>query len=198
MRWLERVEDILENRVIFAARWLLTPAYVVLVLSLAVLAIKSLEEFVELLTHLHLYDDAGAITQVLVIVDLVLVMNLVLMVLFVGYINFVSVIHPKKREDWPSWMGKLDYSGLKIYVMGTIVAISAIKLLRAFIELSAEGKLDSQRLTWMTIIHMAFVFSILILALSNKLSTKATSSSFDRLAPGADLEAKHGASSPPI
>ncbi len=186
--WMPKAEDFFENWLIFGARWLLLPAYLMLVFSLVILAYKSLEEFVQLVVNLHVFDEASAIAQVLVIVDLVLVLNLVLMILFVGYMNFVSVIHPRREEDWPKWMGALDYSGLKIYVMGSIVAISAIKLLRAFLDVSAGGKIEPERLTWMAIIHMTFVASIVILAISNKLKTKGEPghfqfSQFQRLLP---------------
>src|SRR5713226_1779791 len=93
-------EYFFENYIIFGARWLLTPAYLVLVIALFVLAYKSVEELIQLVRNLHLYDEIGAMTQVLVIVDLVLIMNLVLMIIFVGYMNFISVIHPQKTEDW--------------------------------------------------------------------------------------------------
>lgn len=179
--WMEKAEEFWEDRLIFGARWLLMPAYLMLVLALLVLAYKSLEEFVQLVAHLHIFDEASAVAQVLVIVDLVLVMNLVMMILLVGYMNFVSIIHPRREEDWPRWMGTLDYSGLKIYVMGSIVAISAVKLLRAFLDLSAGAALDTDRLVWLTIIHMAFVASVLILAVSNKFKVPATHSQFDRL-----------------
>src|SRR3954454_16080089 len=129
----EAAEHFWENQIIFRARWLLAPSYLVLVFALAVLSYKTVEEFIELVLHLHQFDESRTTAQILVIVDIILVMNLVLMVLFVGYANFVSVIHPDKEEDWPKWMGYLDYSGLKIQVIGSIIAISGIKLLRAFV-----------------------------------------------------------------
>ena len=177
---LSKLENFWEDRIFFGARWLLAPAYFALVLALAVLSYKSLEEFVELILHLRVYDEASAVAQVLVIVDLVLVMNLVLMIIFVGYVNFVSVIQPTKKEDWPDWMGRVDYSGLKVYVMGSIVAISAIKLLRAFLDLGVSGKVEPERLFWLTIIHMTFVVSVLILAVSNKFHVKADTTQMER------------------
>src|SRR5437879_5699762 len=125
---VNKVEDVWENQIVFGARWILAPAYLVLVLALIVLAYKTGEEFIELLIKLKTeprYEETEAIGQVLVIVDLILIMNLVLMVLFVGYINFVSVIKPKRVEDWPKWLGYLDYGGLKIQLVGSIIAISA-------------------------------------------------------------------------
>src|ERR1051325_2071328 len=134
----ERAENIWEDKIIFGARWLLAPAYGVLVLVLAVLAYKAVEEFWELLVRWRNADEARAIAQVLVIVDIVLVMNLVLMMLFVGYQNFVSRVKSFDEAvsvDAPSWLGLLDYSGLKIQLIGSIIAISGIMLLRVFVDM---------------------------------------------------------------
>ena len=115
-------------------------------------------------------------------------MNLVLMIMFVGYVNFVSVIRAKKSEDWPEWMGALDYSGLKIQVLGSIIAIAAIKLLRAYLDLSSAGKVDTERLMWMTIINITFVFSVLILSASNRLHVKAEASQVQRFSGRLELD----------
>jgi uncharacterized protein (TIGR00645 family) len=179
---LKRAEQFWEDRVFFGARWVLMPAYLALALSLIVLACMSVMEFVQLILQLRLYDEASAVAQVLVIVDLVLVMNLVLMILFVGYVNFVSVIRVRKLEDWPDWMGNLDYSGLKIQVLGSIIAIAAIKLLRAYLDLSETNKVETGRLKWMTIINITFVVSVLILSASNRLHVKAEDSQRRRFA----------------
>jgi uncharacterized protein (TIGR00645 family) len=168
--FLAKLEDALENKIIFGARWLLAPVYVVLVFTLAVLCYKTLEEFTQLILTLHKFDEARAIAQILVIVDLVLVMNLILMVLFVGYVNFVSVIHPKKIEDWPKWLGTLDYSGLKIQLLGSIIAISAIILLRVFVDLSDQSApFDLTRILLMIGILLTFLVSALVMAIVNKL-----------------------------
>jgi uncharacterized protein (TIGR00645 family) len=94
------------------------------------------EEFVQLVRERERFAQTKAIAQVLVLVDLILVMNLVLMVIFVGYVNFVSPIHPSatRKEDWPKWMGHLDYSGLKVQLLGSIIAVSSISILRILVD----------------------------------------------------------------
>jgi uncharacterized protein (TIGR00645 family) len=166
-------EHFWENQIIFGARWLLAPAYLVLVFALAVLTYKTGEEFVELVLHLHQFDESRTTAQILVIVDIILVMNLILMVLFVGYANFVSVIHPDKKEDWPKWMGYLDYSGLKIQLIGSIIAISGIKLLRVFVDMNESPLIDMNRIMLMIALHVTFLLSALVLAVVNKLKDKA-------------------------
>jgi uncharacterized protein (TIGR00645 family) len=154
---------------IFWARWILAPAYVVLVVCLLVLSYKTFEELFQLLLNLHVFDEGRAVLQVLSVVDLVLVLNLVLMIIFVGYLNFVSKIHPRKREDWPEWMERIDYSGLKVQLLGSIIAIASIKLLRTFIEMVDVEKVEHDKLMWMMILYCGFLIAVLIIAVVNKL-----------------------------
>lgn len=163
-----------EDRVealIFGARWLLAPAYVVLIGCLALLAYKTFEEFIQLILGVHVFAENQTISQVLIIVDLILVMNLVLMVLFVGYYNFVSKIHPpdERKEDWPEWMEYLDYSGLKVQLLGSVIAVSAISILRMVVDLSGGGVVKSEQFLWIAIFHVIFLASALVIAVVNKL-----------------------------
>ena len=91
--------------------------------------------------------------------------NLLLIVMLAGYENFVSKIHINQHEDRPSWMGTVDFSNLKIKLIASIVAISAIALLRAFLPLGDSSEpVDPARLRWMVSIHLTFVVSGLMLA----------------------------------
>jgi uncharacterized protein (TIGR00645 family) len=62
-------------------------------------------------------------------------------------------------------MGTLDFSGLKMKLIGSIVAISAISLLRAFMSLTEEGAvMDEAKLRWLVTLHITFVVSGLLFA----------------------------------
>ena len=100
----------------------------------------------------------------LTLIDLSLAGNLVLIVIFSGYENFVSKINLEGHEDRPSWMGTLDFSGLKIKLIGSIVAISAISLLRAFMTITQANAVDEVRIFWLVILHITFVVSGLLFA----------------------------------
>jgi len=68
----------------------------------------------------------------------------------------------------------LDFSGLKMKLIGSIVAISAISLLRAFMTLTEAGTpLDEPRLRWMLILHLAFVVSGLLFAAMDWVGNRA-------------------------
>jgi uncharacterized protein (TIGR00645 family) len=170
---LTRAEEYLE-RSIFAVRWVLVPGYIVLAISLCILAYKSVGELFRFVGSAGGLDETAIVAQTLSIVDLILVMNLVLMVIFVGYINFVSKIHPQKEEDRPQWMDTLDYSGLKVQLIGSIIAIASVKLLRLYIDIGDSTTMGAQRITWLIVIYLTLIGAILILAIVNRLKAHPT------------------------
>ena len=171
------VENIFEDKILFGSRWILAPDYLVLILVLLCLCYKTWEEFIQLLIEFKIFDETSAVVQCLTIVDLILVMNLILMIMFVGYINFVSKIHPSRTEDWPDWTRHLDYSGLKLQLIGSMTAISAIILLRELIEISHRGyAFESVRVILMILIHITFVISAVLIAWVNKLEARPSDS----------------------
>jgi uncharacterized protein (TIGR00645 family) len=169
-----RVIELKLEAAIFASRWFLVPAYIALTGALLVLTYKTGEEFIQLILNLHVFDESHAILQVLTIVDLVLVLNLVLMVIFVGYINFVSQIKTDKEEDWPDWMNHLGYSGLKVQLLGSIIAVASIKMLRIFIELTDLGNVNTSRFVWTIAFYMAFLVAVFLIAAVNWMNRKDT------------------------
>jgi len=153
---------------IFRTRWALVPGYVVLIASLGLLVYKTVVSAIALFANLSALDENATVINVLGIVDLVLVMNLVLMVVFVGYVNFVSKIH-FQSEDKPSWLQKLDYSGLKVQMMGSILAIASVKMLRAYFSLGSQDALSSSSLLWLVIIYGVFIVALVCVAITDNL-----------------------------
>lgn len=156
---------------LFASRWLMAPFYVGLIAALGALMVVFFQELAHELPHLWSATDPmtaeGAILLALALIDLSLAGNLVLIVIFSGYENFVSKIDVATHEDRPEWMGKVDFSGLKLKLIASIVAISGIALLRAFLELGEAEVFDDtdrNRLMWQVIVHLTFVVSGVLLA----------------------------------
>jgi uncharacterized protein (TIGR00645 family) len=150
---------------LFLSRWLMAPFYVGLVLALGMLLVVFVEEVVHAVPNILGGGAEQAILIVLTLIDLSLAGNLVLIVIFSGYENFVSKINLEGHEDRPSWMGTLDFSGLKIKLVGSIVAISAISLLRAFMTITQANAVDEVRIFWLVILHVTFVVSGLLFAM---------------------------------
>jgi uncharacterized protein (TIGR00645 family) len=154
----------------FRSRWIMAPGYVGLVLTLAILLVKFAQELILFAPTVLQVSEAKVILGVLTLIDLVLAGNLLLMVIFAGYENFVSKIDTGNSEDRPDWMGKVDFSGLKLKLIGSIVAISGIHLLKAFMELK---EIDKENLMWLVIIHMAFVISGVLFAVMDYLTARS-------------------------
>ena len=134
------LENTLEN-FIFESRWLLAPIYVILSISRFFITIKVLEEFISSIPVLGSSDLKDMMLFILHIIDLALVANLTLMIIFSGYENFVSRISiADGSEDKPDWMGTVDFSELKLKLVASIVAISGINLLETFMDLGKKSE----------------------------------------------------------
>jgi uncharacterized protein (TIGR00645 family) len=161
-RPLYRLEHAIE-RFMFASRWLLAPFSVGLVVSLVVILIKFFQEVWHLVTHLASIEGEQLILSILALLDLTLLANLVLIVIFAGYENFVSKIAAARgAEDRPSWMGHVDFSGLKMKLIGSIVAISVIGLLQDFtgwVLPESEYAVTAEQQFWRIMLHLTFLLS---------------------------------------
>ena len=151
----------------FASRWLLAPLYLGLVGSLLFLLLKFGQEFLHMAFLVKDMSDREVILGILSLVDITLIANLLLMVIFSGYENFVSKIDVLNHKDRPDWMGKVDYSGLKLKLIGSIVAISAIDLLRSFMNLE---QMADRQIKWMLIIHATFILSGVLFAIMDRIA----------------------------
>lgn len=134
---MKSIEHFLEV-LIFNSRWLLAPFYLGLMTGIVILLVKFFQEFVHLIPHTLDSSESDVVLAILTLVDMSLVANLLLIIVFSGYENFVSKIDTEGHEDRPDWMGKVDFSGLKMKVIASIVAISAIELLKAFVNIGAQ------------------------------------------------------------
>jgi uncharacterized protein (TIGR00645 family) len=164
---LKRVEKGIES-VLFNSRWLMAPFYLGLVVSLAVLLLKFCMLLWEFVVHAPGSKESDIILGVLSLIDVSLTGNLILIVVFSGYENFVSKIDPGGHPDWPDWMTKVDFGGLKQKLLASIVAISAIQVLKAFMNI--DTAFDAQKLGWLVGVHLVFVVSAAMLALSDRWS----------------------------
>jgi uncharacterized protein (TIGR00645 family) len=150
---------------LFASRWLMAPMYLGLVVSLGMLTVVFCRELIYYAPQVLSMTADKAILVVLTLIDLSLAANLLLIVLFSGYENFVSKLDIDDGGDRPSWMGTVDFGGLKMKLIASIVAISAIHLLKQFMEIGKSDKpLDEQALYWLVVIHVVFVGSGVLMA----------------------------------
>jgi len=164
-----RVEDALEW-LLFNSRWLLAPLYLGLVGALILILMKFGQAFYDVANELPHDDLRAGTVAILELLDIVLLGNLVVLVIFVGYHNFVSRLGAAAHEDRPNWLGRLGFSGLKLKLIGSIIAISMIELLRDFISPPPQGYRDE---IWRLALHGMFVVSGLIFALTDFFAARA-------------------------
>ena len=163
---MKKLEHAIEY-VILASRWLLVVFYLGLTAALGLYAISFVKKLWEYFSHVMDLEETEAILKILSLIDASLVASLVVMVIISGYENFVSKFDNAEGGEL-SFLGKIDASSLKIKVASTIVLISSIHLLQIF--LNADKYTDS-KIMWLTIVHMAFVLSALLLAYIDRVMT---------------------------
>jgi uncharacterized protein (TIGR00645 family) len=151
------------EKLLFACRWLLTPFYLALVVALLALLAKVVMRAYGMAVQFESLSEEDVILGALGVVDLTLSACLVVLVVFSTYSNFVARVDPNAQEDWPSWMIAIDYGELKLKLIASIVAISAIKLLEAFMNIDHESNRD---LAWQTGVFGAFVGASLLLGIA--------------------------------
>lgn len=162
---MKKLENLFES-LFFSSRWLLVPFYFGLTMALIVLLVKFSQKFWYFLLHFLDLSQTEVILAILSLVDISLVANLLIIVVFSGYENFVSKMDSIDKEEKPSWMGKVDYGGLKIKLLTSIIAISAIELLKVFLNIK---EYTSEQMAWSVGIHLTFVTSGVMMAWMDRL-----------------------------
>ncbi|MBS0434209.1 MAG: TIGR00645 family protein [Proteobacteria bacterium] len=179
-------------RLIFASRWLQLPLYLGLILAQAVYVFHFWVELVHLIEAA--FGNAGALDKlvssigyksdvapaalnetiimlvVLALIDVVMISNLLIMVIVGGYETFVSRLDLEGHRDQPEWLSHVNASVLKVKLATAIIGISSIHLLKTFIN---AANYTDKVLLWQTVIHIAFLFSALAIALADRVMVHA-------------------------
>ena len=155
-------EEIFEQS-LFRSRWLMAPFYVGLVIAMVVLLVTFGKEVAEETSKVITFEleENTVVLWLLTLIDMTLAGNLTLMVIFAGYENFVSKLDLEGNPDKPVWMGKVDFSNMKLKLIASIIAISVIHLLKSFMSIEV---VDKGNLEWLMMLHGVFLVSGIILA----------------------------------
>jgi uncharacterized protein (TIGR00645 family) len=154
--------------VISISRWLLAPLLVGLVLTLFLLIYRFFADFLDVAVRLRGLSWHELIVGVLNMVDIVLTANLVLIVIFSGYENFLHKVEARDHEDWPEGLTAIDFGALKQRVMGSIAVIAAVDALAWYLDL--EKGADNVKLTWVAAFPLVFVVAMLLMAVADRVS----------------------------
>ncbi len=175
------------SNLIFASRWLQVPLYLGLIAAQAVYVFHFWVELVHLLeavfgsqtaldalinsigyksdTTVTALNETIIMLVVLGLIDVVMISNLLIMVIVGGYETFVSRMNLDDHPDQPEWLSHVNASVLKVKLATAIIGISSIHLLKTFIN---AANYDEKVLIWQTLIHIAFLFSALAIALTDR------------------------------
>ncbi|HUO93348.1 MAG TPA: YqhA family protein [Rhizomicrobium sp.] len=163
------IKRVLE-RLLFASRWLMLPFYLGLVVALADLIVVFIHEIIAHFPFLLTEAVSSTTLWVLELVDMSLVANLLLIVILAGYENFVSRMPQSDHPDWPGWVTTIDFSGMKMKLIGSITAIASIYLLEVFLR---PGKLDPTTIGWLLGIQAMIIFSGVMLAVMDYIAARS-------------------------
>jgi len=154
------------SKIIFSSRWLQAPLYFGLIVVLVVYIYEFGLGLVHLVLNINGLNESEIMIQALDLIDVVLIANLLVMVIIGGYENFVSRLNLQNHPDHPEWLEEVNAGSMKTKLAIALITISAIHLLRTFIDPSAMTNLG---IMWQVIIHLTLVFSALAIALVNKM-----------------------------
>ena len=130
----ERIQRNL-GRAMFAARWIMAPIYVGLLVALLLIVIKFVEVLIEGIPGFLKLNGNDAVFLVLKLVDLSLIANLIVIVIFAGWENFVGRLLASRGDGRPELLAGLDFSSIKLRLIGSIAAIAAILILETFVHI---------------------------------------------------------------
>jgi uncharacterized protein (TIGR00645 family) len=181
-------------RLIFASRWLQLPLYLGLIVAQAVFVVEFWIELVELIraalgdqasvraiwcavSNCHFTGSGAAqppdslsetlvMLAVLALIDVVLISNLLVMVIIGGYETFVCRLGLDDHPDEPQWLSHINAGVLKVKLSLAIIGISAIHLLKTFIN---ADQYDAKTLAAQVCIHLAFLLSAWVMAKCDRL-----------------------------
>jgi len=156
---------------VFFSRWLVAPFLLGMAFCLLLILYRFFADLFQLTVKVPTLAWHDLLVDVLNLIDLTLTANLVLIVIFSGYETYVSKMDLADGAERPDWMGKVDFSGLKQKLMASIIAITAVALLRGYVEMYSGAPIAPAMLAWLAGLHITFVVSALLLALTDFISS---------------------------
>ncbi|MBS7540086.1 YqhA family protein [Ancylobacter lacus] len=155
-------------RAVVLCRWAMVPFFLGLVLALGLLLIAFFGEIVQLALRLHELNEVELIMALLSLIDLTLVAGLLVIIIHSGFQNFVERIDGETLSGSPAWMSGISFSGLKMKLFASLMAIAGITLLKALMKL--EVSVSTAQVQWLVVANVLFVAAYTVLALTDRLT----------------------------
>ena len=152
------------GRAMFAARWLMAPVYVGLLAALGLDVIKFVQKLVLAAPGILTMDTNETMLTILTLIDLSLIGNLIVIVVFSGWENFLTRVPAGADGNALSGIG---FSEVKQKLIGSIAAIAAIQILETFVHIEDVQKSDAM---WQLAILLGIGLTGVLLALMDRLA----------------------------
>jgi uncharacterized protein (TIGR00645 family) len=154
----------------FISRWLMAPFLIGLLCTVVMVAIRFFINLVSLAIRLPVEPWQDLVVDVLNLIDLTLMANLVLIVAFSAYGNYIRKIDNADHSDWPPGLVDIDFSAMKQKLLGSIAGIAAVDSLAWYLDL--ENHADASKLSWAVAFPLMFVAAMVLLALADRLARR--------------------------
>lgn len=148
--------------IIFNAKWLLIPFYLVLILTLGVYTWFDIKSFIDYVSNLREITKEDAMLTFIELIDITMIANLGKMIITGSYNSFVSKDHGEQGENVSSGM-------LKVKMATSLVGVTGIGLLQKSIDVVSVNWDTLYKLGY---VHIIFLFSAIILGLVDYLHEK--------------------------
>ena len=157
------------NKLFLAARFLILPFAITLLLSIVALLAIVLKQAAHLLLNLGQLSEKEVILEILSMVDVALLANLVLLIAFSAYDAFVSDLSSKaEKVRGLEILNGLTLTNVKFKLLGSMIIISAIGLMSSFLGLEKQNSTNYEVIAAQVVIHLTFAVTALLLAFSDK------------------------------
>jgi len=151
---------------VFLSRWLLAPFLLGLLCCLVLLIYRFFADFFALAMQIQSLSWHDLVTGVLDLVDLALTANLLLIVVFSTFVNFIHKIDANDHAAWPEGLTQVDFGELKQKLMASIVGIASVDALAWYFDLE---KYSDTKLGWVLAFPLIFALVMLTLAVADRL-----------------------------
>jgi len=166
---MARIENGLQVGLYFT-RWLMLAFTVGLMLCVLLLIYRFFADFYLLALKVPDLTWHELVVEILNLVDLALVANLILIVAFSSYENFIHKLDRGGQGGWPEGLTDVDFGALKQKVLGSVVVIASVDALAWHLDL--EKYSDTSKLRWALAFPLALVVTMLLMTLSDRFSRR--------------------------
>jgi uncharacterized protein (TIGR00645 family) len=154
----------------YLSRWLMVPFLIGLICSVVLIAIRFFINLVTLAIRLPVESWQDLVVDVLNLIDLTLMANLVLIVAFSAYGNYIRKVEAADHSRWPPGLIDIDFSMMKQRLLGSIAGVAAVDSLAWYLDL--ESHADAGKLVWAIAFPLMFVVAMGLLALADWLGRR--------------------------